>query len=85
MLYRGDGGKIFRERYRFVWWVKVLRGQGWKRRRIFLALPRVWDDRKLGSIAGFSAAWGSASKNVCASEGSGGSGMVRKRISAVGR
>ena len=54
MLYGGDGGKVFRERHRFVWWVKVLRGQGWRRRRIFLASPRVWDDCEiLGEIAGF--------------------------------
>ena len=24
MLYGGDGGKGFRERHRFVWWMKVL-------------------------------------------------------------
>ena len=50
----GDNGGGFRERHRFIRWMEVLGRQGWGRGRIFLASPRVWDDRELeGKMAGF--------------------------------
>ena len=54
VVLNGDDEGGFRERHRFVRWVEVLRRQGWGRVRIFLASPRVWDDRELeGTIEGF--------------------------------
>ena len=50
MLKCGDQGKVFRERHRFIWWLEVLGGKNWRRRRIFLASPRVWDDREFVRI-----------------------------------
>ena len=50
----GDGGWFWKGN-RFFWWVEVLWGQGGKRGWIFLASPRVCDDRELGrKIVGFS-------------------------------